>query len=215
LAVVVTCGTLRMTETVSDNLVKVVVSPNDTTTEESGNGSNRMLAVTANEVRATTGDGTTGDGNTATAASSTDGDNRTLAVIADEVRAALRAKKQAAKSATKELVRIGHLLKEAKDGGIGFWFLGNAEFCIVGKREGGPSIRAGRLSLVIEPKQEHSVKPDSIHRLCEERFPGPHLEIFWRLEREGWTVLGDEAPDDGHGISETIDLLRGHSPQAS
>jgi N6-adenosine-specific RNA methylase IME4 len=84
-------------------------------------------------------------------------------------------------------------------GGVGFWFLGNAEFCIVGKRKGWPSIRTGWL--IVEKKLEHSRKPDNIHELCEQRFPGPYLEIFGRRPRKGWTVIGNEAPGgDGKDI---------------
>lgn len=89
-------------------------------------------------------------------------------------------------------------------GGVGFWFLGNAEFCIVAKREGYPSIRTGRSSLIVAPKSRHSEKPDDVHKICEERFPGPYLEIFGRKVRDGWTVLGDEAPGDGKDIRESI-----------
>lgn len=79
-------------------------------------------------------------------------------------------------------------------GGVGFWFLGNAEFCIVAKKAGMPSIRTGYSSLIVAPKTGHSEKPDNIHELCESRFPGPYVEIFGRRRRKGWKVLGDEAP---------------------
>jgi len=96
-------------------------------------------------------------------------------------------------------------------GGVGYWLLGNAEFCIIAKRKDGerkennyPSIRTGRSSLFVEPKTKHSSKPSNVHRLCEERFPGPYLEVFGRERRDGWTVLGNEAPDDGKDIRESL-----------
>ena len=92
-------------------------------------------------------------------------------------------------------------------GGVGFWSLGNAEFCIVGKRKekGWPSIRTGRSSLIIAPKGEHSRKPDDIDILCEERFPRPYLKIFGRRLRPGWTVLGNEVPGhDGEDIRDAM-----------
>jgi N6-adenosine-specific RNA methylase IME4 len=89
-------------------------------------------------------------------------------------------------------------------GGVGYWFLGNAEFCIVAKRPGYPSIRTGLSSLIVEPKGFHSSKPDNIHAICEARFPGPYLEIFGRELRSGWTVLGNEAPGDGKEISDSL-----------
>jgi N6-adenosine-specific RNA methylase IME4 len=85
-------------------------------------------------------------------------------------------------------------------GGVGFWLLGNAEFCIIGKRSGWPSIRTGRSSLIIDKKRNHSQKPEAVHLLCEQRFPGPYVEIFGRNARENWTVLGNEAPGDGEDI---------------
>jgi N6-adenosine-specific RNA methylase IME4 len=89
-------------------------------------------------------------------------------------------------------------------GGVGFWFLGNAEFCVVAKRPNWPSIRTGKSSLVIDKKRNHSAKPKAIHELCEQRFPGPYLEVFGREQRDGWTVLGDEAPGDGGDVRETL-----------
>lgn len=89
-------------------------------------------------------------------------------------------------------------------GGVGYWFLGNAEFCIVGKRPGWPSIRTGRSSLIVAPKMGHSVKPDSIHELCETRFPGPYLELFGKKERSGWKVMGDEI--DGKDLRSYLKL---------
>jgi len=80
-------------------------------------------------------------------------------------------------------------------GGVGYWYLGNAEFCITAKSKGFPSIRTGVSSLIIARKGQHSVKPEHLHELCENRFPGPFLEIFGRASRPGWVVLGDESPD--------------------
>jgi N6-adenosine-specific RNA methylase IME4 len=89
-------------------------------------------------------------------------------------------------------------------GGVGYWFLGNAEFVIVGKKSGMPSIRTGTSSLFIEPKQKHSAKPNNIHELMNCRFPGPYVEVFGRRSYPGWVVLGDEAPGDGRDIRESI-----------
>ncbi len=77
-------------------------------------------------------------------------------------------------------------------GGVGYWFLGNAEFCIVAKRPGWQSLRTGKSSLFIEKKGRHSAKPDNIHKICEDCFPGPYLEVFARIPRKGWTQEGDQ-----------------------
>jgi N6-adenosine-specific RNA methylase IME4 len=89
-------------------------------------------------------------------------------------------------------------------GGVGFWFLGNAEFCIIAKRPGWPSIRTGLSSLFIEPKRKHSEKPNNIHEICEQRFPGPYLEVFGRMIRGNWTVIGDEVLGDGQDVRKTL-----------
>jgi N6-adenosine-specific RNA methylase IME4 len=90
-------------------------------------------------------------------------------------------------------------------GGVGFWFLGNAEFCIVAKKNGFPSIRTGRSSLLIEPKGRHSAKPDNVHALCEERFPGPYIELFARKRRAGWHTVGSDI--DGGDVGKELHKL--------
>jgi N6-adenosine-specific RNA methylase IME4 len=46
------------------------------------------------------------------------------------------------------------------------------------------------------PRREHSVKPDEFFSMVERVSPGPHLEMFARAARPGWTVWGNEAPDE-------------------
>jgi N6-adenosine-specific RNA methylase IME4 len=98
-------------------------------------------------------------------------------------------------------------------GGVGFWFLGNAEFVIVAKKPNMPSIRTGESSLFLDIKGKHSVKPKTIHQVVEQRFPGPYVEIFGRYGKneigvdatgrkkiwdfgkapKGWTVIGNQS----------------------
>jgi N6-adenosine-specific RNA methylase IME4 len=85
-------------------------------------------------------------------------------------------------------------------GGIGYWFLGNHELALLGKKQEAQSIRTKHSSLFLCPKTTHSSKPDHLHELCEECFPGPYLELFGRRERTGWRILGNEAPGDGEDI---------------
>jgi N6-adenosine-specific RNA methylase IME4 len=56
------------------------------------------------------------------------------------------------------------------------------------------------LNTIMAPRSGHSKKPDNLHKLCEERFPGPYAEIFGRRLRENWTVFGHESPTDGQDI---------------
>lgn len=105
--------------------------------------------------------------------------------------------------------------RNAGYGGVGFWFLGNAEFCIVAKKSGMPSIRTGTSSLLVEgensspllveSKQRHSSKPRSIHALAERRFPGPYLEIFGRYG-------GVQIPKTKNGVTEKITVDFGPPP---
>jgi N6-adenosine-specific RNA methylase IME4 len=92
-------------------------------------------------------------------------------------------------------------------GGVGFWFLGNAEFCVIGKRPGWPSIRTGKSSMFIAAKGRHSEKPDNVHAICEARFPGPYLEVFGRETRPRWKVLGDQVKGDGRDVRITLKKL--------
>ena len=46
------------------------------------------------------------------------------------------------------------------------------------------------------PRGKHSEKPADFYALVERMSPGPRLDMFSRSARAGWTVWGDEAPDD-------------------
>lgn len=89
--------------------------------------------------------------------------------------------------------------------GVGYWFRGDHELVLVGKKTGSPSIRTGKRSIFAAPRMRHSQKPADIHKLIEEKFPSPYLELFGRTTREGWTVLGNEAPGhEGRDITESL-----------
>lgn len=112
-----------------------------------------------------------------------------------------------------ERIRKGEL--SGGYGGVGYWFLGNHEFILLGKKPGFPSIRTGQSSLFVEKKTKHSAKPPNIHRLCESFFPGPYVELFARgcnFDRTKWTLFGnattqmpdDEKPPQGKDIREEL-----------
>jgi hypothetical protein len=47
--------------------------------------------------------------------------------------------------------------------------------------------------VIIEPRREHSRKPDRIYGDIERLLQGPYLELFSRASpRSGWTLWGDE-----------------------
>jgi N6-adenosine-specific RNA methylase IME4 len=89
------------------------------------------------------------------------------------------------------------------DYGVGYWFRGCVEPILVCKQPGVKSIRTPWLG-VISPTMEHSRKPDSIHEIVESYFPPPYGELFARRERTGWTTLGNECPNDGRDIRESL-----------
>jgi N6-adenosine-specific RNA methylase IME4 len=95
-------------------------------------------------------------------------------------------------------------VKDDKQLGVGFWFRGNHEFILVGKKPSALSVRTGVSSVHKHPRIGHSTKPDFLHLLLEKHFPGPYLELFGRRSREGWTVLGNEAPGDGQEIEVSL-----------
>jgi N6-adenosine-specific RNA methylase IME4 len=98
--------------------------------------------------------------------------------------------------------------------GVGYWFRGDHELVMVGRKPNVPSVRCPKQrSIFASPRLKHSQKPDTIHEIIEQNFPGPYLEIFGRRSRPNWTVLGNEAPDDGKDIRESLKLVRKtHSP---
>lgn len=92
--------------------------------------------------------------------------------------------------------------------GVGFWFRGDHELILVGKKPDVPSVRCTRVrSLFSAPRTRHSEKPDNLHVIIEDNFEGPYLEIFARKQRTGWTALGNEAPGDGADIRDSLPKL--------
>lgn len=94
--------------------------------------------------------------------------------------------------------------KIRKDGGsdgrgVGFYFRNVTELLLFGVR--GKNVRtlsAGRtqVNLLATRKREHSRKPDEVYDLVESCSWGPYLEIFARTKHRGWSVWGNEAPEE-------------------
>ncbi len=76
--------------------------------------------------------------------------------------------------------------------GGGFTTRKNAEFCLIGKR--GRSVResASIREVIIEPRREHSRKPEQFYDRAEAYAAGPRLELFARQSRPGWDAFGLE-----------------------
>lgn len=78
--------------------------------------------------------------------------------------------------------------------GIGYYTKSNCEVCLIGVRGKPFKVSNSVSSVIIEPRMEHSKKPqsarDRIVQLCGDV---PRLEIFCRGSAEGWDVFGNEA----------------------
>jgi N6-adenosine-specific RNA methylase IME4 len=78
---------------------------------------------------------------------------------------------------------------------------GHVEQCWLATRGSPHRLHADVREVVIEPRREHSRKPDCIFERIERLVRGPCLELFARpvspgLTRPGWTCWGDEIPRD-------------------
>lgn len=49
-------------------------------------------------------------------------------------------------------------------------------------------------SVIVAPRGRHSEKPQDAYDRIQRACAGPRLEVFGRAAREGWTVVGNEAP---------------------
>lgn len=92
--------------------------------------------------------------------------------------------------------------------GTGHILRGAGEFFLIGRRGGirknlGPAAKSVRNMLgadlveakgltIVEPVREHSRKPEDLHQALEILYPGPHLELFARSARRGWSAWGNE-----------------------
>lgn len=93
--------------------------------------------------------------------------------------------------------------KRRKDGGpdgrgVGFYFRNVTELLLFGVKGSMRTLAPGRsqVNMIETRKREHSRKPDEQYDLIQACSPGPYLEMFARYPRTGWTVWGDESPDE-------------------
>jgi len=72
------------------------------------------------------------------------------------------------------------------------WTRANPEQCLLATR-GAPRRRARDVKrLVVEPRREHSRKPDTVRKRIERLVEGPYVELFARETRPGWDAWGSE-----------------------
>ncbi len=74
----------------------------------------------------------------------------------------------------------------------GTFLRGRTEHCILATR-GKPRVLVTDQTTVIEgPARQHSRKPEEFYTLVESLCPGPKVELFARVRREGWDCWGGE-----------------------
>jgi N6-adenosine-specific RNA methylase IME4 len=76
--------------------------------------------------------------------------------------------------------------------GMGYWTRANSEPCLLATRGKPKRVNADVRMGIIEPRRQHSRKPDCVHGRIERLVEGPYLELFARAPRNGWTVWGNE-----------------------
>jgi N6-adenosine-specific RNA methylase IME4 len=76
--------------------------------------------------------------------------------------------------------------------GMGYWTRANSEPCLLATRGKPKRKSAGVRQGIIEPRREHSRKPDCQYERIEALVDGPYLELFARQQRPGWTVWGNQ-----------------------
>lgn len=76
--------------------------------------------------------------------------------------------------------------------GMGYWTRANTEPCLLATRGNPKRLDAGVRQAIIEPRRQHSRKPDCVHGRIERLVAGPYLELFARTRRPGWDAWGNE-----------------------
>ncbi len=76
--------------------------------------------------------------------------------------------------------------------GMGYWTRANSEPCLLATRGKPKRLQADVRQGIIEPRREHSRKPDCVPSRIERLVDGPYLELFARTQRPGWTVWGNQ-----------------------
>jgi len=76
--------------------------------------------------------------------------------------------------------------------GMGFWFRGQVEVCLLGVRGHVKPFRMQRSNFVQTKALRHSEKPEEVRQLIEATGLEPRIELFARQEVYGWDCWGNE-----------------------
>jgi site-specific DNA-methyltransferase (adenine-specific) len=82
--------------------------------------------------------------------------------------------------------------------GLGYWFRGEIEILLLGKRGKVKPFRCQLPNFIEHPVLGHSEKPEAFRRLIETATVGmePKIELFARNKAPGWDAWGNEVDGD-------------------
>jgi N6-adenosine-specific RNA methylase IME4 len=98
--------------------------------------------------------------------------------------------------------------------GMGYWTRAGAEVCILATCGNPKRVSRDVRQLIMEPKREHSRKPDRLHADIERLVGaagGPFLELFARNVRPDWTQWGDQLGLFDRGVAKSYDPAAPHT----
>lgn len=81
--------------------------------------------------------------------------------------------------------------------GTGYWTRANTEPCLLATRGQPKRVHNDVRQALIEPRRQHSRKPDCVPGRIERLVAGPYLELFARTQRPGWTAWGNQTEKFG------------------
>ncbi len=77
--------------------------------------------------------------------------------------------------------------------GFGYWSRKQVEPCLLFTRGSPRRLGKGVRQVIVEPRREHSRKPDCQYERIEGLVAGPRLELFARHKRPGWDAWGNQS----------------------
>lgn len=81
--------------------------------------------------------------------------------------------------------------------GFGYWTRKQVEPCWLFTRGNPRRLSKGVRQVILEPRREHSRKPEIARERIEQLVAGPYLEMFARTTRAGWAAWGNETAKFG------------------
>lgn len=80
--------------------------------------------------------------------------------------------------------------------GLGVYLRNCTEHILLGSRGNAPVRCRNQINFGVFPVQDHSHKPEEVHKIIERVSPPDYLELFARRRQPGWDVWGNEVDSD-------------------